>query len=368
MAEAWTVGVEEEYQIVDQHTRALRPRAERIVPPARPVVGEEIEHELYLSQVEGVTAVCATLGEVRERLTRSRRVLMASARRTGSFIAAAGTHPFSHWAEQPLTPKERYQSIVATFQQIAGELVIFGCHVHVGMVDRETGVEVLNRMRPWLHPLLALTANSPFWLGQDTGYSSFRTEIWNRFPLSGPPQPFASLAEYNAVVAALVQTGTIRDTTNIYWDMRLPERVPTLEVRVADVCMSVDEAVMYTGLVRALVRTCYDAARRSTPYEVVRPELVRAAHWHAARYGLDGTLLDLHAARPAPAHSMVMALLDWVRPALEDAGDWDEVSTLVADTLRHGNGATRQRAAFAQRGNMQDVVDLLVRETSDLSV
>lgn len=365
MADAWTIGVEEEYQIVDQRTRALRPRAERIVPPAQAVVGEAVEHELYLSQVEGVTPVCGTLGEVREQLVRSRRTLMSAAQATGSHIAAAGTHPFSHWADQDITPKERYHAIAATYQQIADELVIFGCHVHVGMAEREMGVQTLNRMRPWLHPLLALTANSPFWLGQDTGYSSFRTELWNRFPLSGPPQSFGSLAEYNAVVAALVQAGTIRDTTNIYWDMRLPERVPTLEVRVADVCLSVDEAVMYAGLVRALVRTCYDRARRETPYEEIRPELVRAAHWHAARYGLESELLDLFEARAVPAHAVVTNLLDWVRPALEDAGDWDEVSALVAQTLWRGNGATRQRAAFAQRGSMEDVVDLLVRETNE---
>ncbi len=361
----WTIGVEEEYQLIDRETRTLQPRAERVMPPAQAVLGENVEHELYLSQIEGVTPVCGSLSDVRQQLVTTRRTLQAAAERTGSSLAAAGTHPFAHWSEQDITPKDRYHAIARTYQQIAQELIIFGCHVHVGIADRAMGVGALNRLRPWLHPLLALTANSPFWLGEDTGYASFRTELWYRFPLSGPPQSFASLDEYNAVVQALVDTGTIADATNIYWDMRLPERFSTLEVRVADVCMSVDEAVMYTGLVRALVRTAYEAADRETPYTHVRPELVRAAHWHAARYGLDGTLIDLGSHRAVPARDMIGKLLAYVRPALEDAGDWDEVHTLVEQTLAKGNGAARQRAAFQRRGSMEDVVDLLVGTTSE---
>ena len=363
MIEAWTIGVEEEYQIVDRASRRLHQGAERIVPEAQAVLGDEVEHELYLSQVEGVTPICHTLAEVRERIVHTRRTLIESATPNGCAIAAAGTHPFSHWADQDITPKQRYRALALTYQQLVHELIIFGCHVHVGLQDRSTGVQVLNRMRPWLHPLLALTANSPFWMGEDTGYASFRTELWSRLPLSGPPQTFASLDEYNAVVQSLVRTGTIKDATNIYWDMRLPERVSTLEVRVADVCMTVDEAVMYAGLVRALVRTCFAEAQQEKPYVRVRPELVRAAHWHAARYGLEDTLLDLSAQRAAPAQVVVMSMLDFVRPALEEANDWDEVHMLVQHTLQRGNGASRQRDAYRRRGTMHDVVDLLIEET-----
>ena len=362
--EAFTIGVEEEYQVIDAATRELRPHADRILPQAQQVLGEEVQPELYLSQIETATPVCQTLTEVRAELVRLRRAVIVAAAQDGNLIAAAGTHPFSHWESQQITPKARYKGIAQDYRQLASELVIFGCHVHVGLSDREAAIQVMNRARVWLAPILALAANSPFWLGADTGYASFRTELWNRFPMAGPPHLFESRAEHDALVRALVATGSIEDATKIYWDIRLPERVQTVEFRVADVCMTIDEAVMVAGLVRALVQTCYERAQRDEPFPAARPELLRAAHWRAARYGLDADLIDVGPERAVPARELIDLLLAFVRPALEATGDWHEITSIVHETMQRGTGATRQREAYNRAGRWEDVVDLLIVETA----
>lgn len=364
-AEAFTIGVEEEYQIVDPATRQLQSRADRILPKAqRATSKEEVQPELLLSQIETATPICETLAEVRAEVGRLRQEVITAAARDGGRIAAAGTHPFSRWQDQQVTPKARYEGIMQDYRYLARELVIFGCHVHVGLRDRDMAIQVMNRARVWLAPLLALSANSPFWLGEDTGYASYRTEMWTRFPMTGPPHVFESRAEYQALVRALVDTGSIEDVTKIYWDLRLPEKIPTIEFRVTDVCMALDETVMVAGLIRALVRTCYDEAVRDAPYPAARPELLRAAHWRAARHGLNADLIDVTAQCAVPAHEMIESLLNFVRPALEAAGEWDEISSLAQQTLLRGNGATRQREAFKRAGRLEDVVDLVVGETA----
>ncbi len=363
-AQDFTLGVEEEYQIIDPQTRRLRPRVLQVMHDAERALGESVQPEFQASQIEMATPVCGTLAEVRAQVIRARRALIEAAVRDHDRIGAAGTHPFSESAAQPVTPKERYQSMAEQYQQLAQELVIFGCHIHVGLPDPETGLAVLNRARAWLAPLLALTANSPFWQGDDTGYASYRTELWVRWPMAGPPLSFASRQEYDALVRTLVATGSISDATKLYWDIRLPEKTPTVEFRVADVCLRVEEAVMLAGLIRALARTCLVQAQRGEPFEAVRPELLRAAHWRAARYGLEGELIDLAADRAVSASDLVHSLLAFVRPALEEAGDWEEVSALVIDTLRGGNGAMRQRAVFAKTNRMEAVVDYILEETA----
>ncbi|MDP9050397.1 MAG: glutamate--cysteine ligase, partial [Acidobacteriota bacterium] len=293
----------------------------------------------------------------------SRRAVIHAARAAGSRIAAAGTHPFSRWSEQLITPKTRYREIARKLGQVANETVIFGCHVHVGIAERAVAIDVMNRVRARLAPLLALAANSPFWLGQDTDYASYRTEIWSRWPLSGPPLPFASKEAYDALIAGLVGAGMIDDETNLYWDLRPSGRFPTLEFRATDICLTVDEAVMLAGLVRALARTAYLEHERDAPYATVRPELLRAAHWRAARFGLDGELVDLVQGRTVPAKELVEGFLAELRDALEEAGDYDEVAAAVRDVVQGGNGAARQRAAFARSGKLEDVVDYIVAQT-----
>jgi carboxylate-amine ligase len=363
-ADDFTIGVEEEYQIIHPETRALRQHAAEIMPEASARVGDLVTNELYLSQIEIGTPVCRTLDDVRAHLVRLRRAVIAAAARDGSRIAAAGTHPFSHWDAQALTPKPRYFGLADNFRQLAREQIIFGCHVHVGIKDREAAIAVMNRTRPWLPTLLALSDNSPFWLGLDTGFSSYRTELFGRFPMTGIPHEFASRAEYDDLIASLVASGVIDDASNIYWDVRPSSHFETLEFRVADVCMTVDEAVMIAGLCRALARTCLERYVRGEAVEAVRPELLRAARFRAARNGLRGELIDVLGRRSVPASESVESLLEFLRPALELAGEWDEVTSIVFETFARGTGAERQRAAFARAGRFVEVMDLILEETS----
>ncbi len=360
----FTIGVEEEYQIIHPETRELRSRAQSILTEAREAVGDLVTPELYLSQIEIGTPVCRTLTGVRNELQHLRREVIAAAERGGSRIAAGGTHPYSHWGEQKLTPKDRYLEIATDYQQLAREQLIFGCHVHVGISNREIAIQVMNRSRPWLAPMLALACNSPFWLGLDTGYASFRTEIWRRWPLSGTPQVFTSRSEYDRLVGDLTTMGSISDATKIYWDVRPSARYETLEFRVADVCLTVDEAVMIAGLSRALARTCALEAGRQVEIKHVRPEILRAAKWRAARFGLDDELIDTQEGLAVPARALIEKLLAHLRPALEEHDEWDEVSSLVREVLERGTGATRQREAYARSGNLEGVVDFIVAETA----
>lgn len=360
----FTIGVEEEYQIINPTTRELCSRVQQILPIAEKALGEEVQPEAQLSQIEIGTPICRTLSDVRTELVRLRREVIAAAAIDGNQIAAAGTHPFSSWEQQQITPKERYQDLMRDYQQLTRELMICGCHVHVGISDPEAAIGVMNRARVWLAPLIALSASSPFWFGTDTGYASYRTEVWGRWPISGPPLIFESVAEYKTLVETLIATKSVEEATKIYWDVRLSERFPTVEFRVTDVCMTVDEAVMVAGLVRALARTCYDGASKGEPFPAPRHELIRAAHWRAARYGLDTSLVDVEQECAVPARELVEKFLAFVRPSLEEYGDWDEVSSIVQETMQQGNGAVRQREVYKRTGRLEDVVDFIVAETS----
>ncbi|GHO86331.1 carboxylate-amine ligase [Dictyobacter formicarum] len=359
----FTMGIEEEYLIVDPQTREQDSAAARVLPRAQRVLGEQIQPELQLSQVESTSPVCHTLAEIRQSLIQQRRSLIEATAAINKKLAASATHPFSHWSGQRVHPKERYQSLLHEFQQLAREQGIQGCHVHVGPPGQALAA-IFSRLRSWLTPLLALSANSPFWLGEDSGYASFRTEVWMRWPLSGPPPAFASLEEYRELVQSLVAVKGIEDATKIYWDLRLSERYPTIECRVADVCLTIDEAVMIAGLTRALVRACYEQSLLDAPFPIVHQDLLRASHWRAARYGLEGDLVDVNTREIIPAPELVERLMTFVRPALEADGDWDEVSGLVRQTLQQGNGACRQRAVYQRTGDMHALVDFIINETA----
>jgi len=362
----FTIGVEEEYQIIDPRTRELSSTAHIILPKAQEVLGNAVQYETILSQIEAVTPICFTLADVHTQLTRLRSGISNAAGKVGKQIAAAGTHPFSHWSQQLITPKPRYEELVETFGQLIREQVIYGCHVHVGVPDRETATLILNHARPWLAPLLALTANSPFWLGADTSYADYRTGLWWTIPQSGPPPYFASYSEYRALIQDLIDTKSLEDPTKIYWDLRLSERFSTIEFRITDVCMTVSETVMVAGLIRALVRTCYEQVMHAVPYPLVSNDVIRAAHWRAARYGLDEELVDIQHMCSIPAHQLIEQMLAFLRPALEAEGDWELVSTCVRNVLETGNGATRQRKVYKHSGRFEDVVDFVVAETNRL--
>jgi glutamate---cysteine ligase / carboxylate-amine ligase len=358
-----TLGIEEEFQLVDAETYALRPRAEAVLEHSRPVLGEEVCAELNLSQIEIGTPVCHSLDEAASHLRRLRRAVDGAARATGSRLLATGTHPFTEWIGQAITPGERYDGLERQYQQLAREQLVCGCHVHVGVDDREMAVEVVDRAAPELATLIALTANSPFWQGVDTGYASYRAELFGRWPTAGPPSFLGSRAEYDRVVRELVATGTIADASFLYWDARPSTQFETVEFRVADVCSSVDEAVMVAGLVRAVTRRCLRQVREEEPAPRPRYELLEAARWRAARFGLDDTLVDVSGAVARPAADVVRQLLDTLRPDLEDTGDWELIHELVDRTLTVGNGATRQREIYRRTGDLREVVRVAAAET-----
>lgn len=356
----FTIGVEEEFCIVDGRTGELRPLADRVLPEARRLLGDQVEAELHLSQIETGTSVCTTLAEVRSELVRLRQAVQEAAGRTGCMLLSTGTHPTATPEDSELNPgKGRYRHLEREFQAVAREQLVNGCHVHVGIADRDLAVEVLNRTRPWLATVVALAANSPFWAGADSGYASYRTELWTRWPLTGMPEPLASRAEFDGLMADLEATAALPDPTFLYWDVRPSARFETLEFRAADACATVDDAVMVAGLWRALARTGAEEAHQGRPVPRLRSELVQAARWRAARYGVEGSLVDLAELTTAPAVVVVRRLLDHLRPALEDLGDWQEVAARVERTLAEGNGATRQRAAYARRRDFGEVTALL---------
>jgi carboxylate-amine ligase len=360
----FSIGVEEEFSIVDGVTGELRSAAE-VVARARDALGEQAQAELNRSQVETGTGVCATLAEVRAELVRLRRAVREAAEATGGMAVSTGTHPTASWRDQGVNhTKERYRRLERDFQQVAREQLVSGCHVHVGVADRELAIEVVDRARPWLSTVAALAANSPFWEGVDTGYASYRTEVWSKWPLTGVPGRFGSRATYDRLVGDLAAIDAAPDATYLYWDVRPSARFDTVEFRAADACLGVDDAVMVAGLWRALARTCATEAVEGSAVPDVRGELVEAARWRAARHGLDETLADLVQRRAAPAREVVDGMLAHLRPALEQDGDWDEVAGLVDRTFADGNGAARQRAAFARRGQLGDVVRLLVEATA----
>jgi carboxylate-amine ligase len=231
------------------------------------------------------------------------------------------------------------------------------------MPDREDAVRVLNHARTFLAPLVALSANSPLWDGHDTGFASYRTVLWGRWPSASLPEPFADAAEYDAVAQMLVDSGAIVDLGQIYWDARLSIEHPTFEFRVADVCLTVDDALVQAGLCRAVVRTCLERCRRGVPPPQVRTEALRAAKWRAARFGLEDRLFDPVTATLLPARDLIEAFLAQLRPALEAEGDWEQISGLVDRLLCDGSGAARQRAALAMAGRLQDAVDLIAVST-----
>jgi len=360
----FTIGVEEEFLVVDATTRALRPDGPSLLPAARDRLGDDVHPELHPSQLETNSPVGETLADVRAALTRLRSGLAATLADAGCRLAATGTHPFSPWTDDPVV-NDKYAVVEEEYQQLAREQVICGGHVHVGVDDPELAIAVVNGVGPWLSPIVALAANSPFWGGRDTGYASYRTELWRRWPMAATPAPFADRAEYDALVEALLRTGSIDDPARIYWDVRPSAKFPTVEFRVADVGMTVDDTVMMTGLVRALAVT---AAREhesgaDAGGPPVRPEMLRAATWRAARYGLNGDLVDPRAATALPARQIIGRFLDRIRPALVDLGDWDEVSELVERTIAGGTGADRQRRVLAATGDPKAVVDSIVEAT-----
>ena len=360
-----TLGVEEEYHLVDAETMALAD-APDVVPEAVRLLGDEAQGEISTSQLEVATPVLTGLGQVRTELARLRRGADEAAQRHGCRILVAGTHPFGTWHDQTRSAGERYDEIQRRLGHLALQQLIDGTHVHVSVPDRALAVQVLDRLRPDLPVLLALAGSSPFWEGVDTDYASWRTQWFARFPVTGGTELLGDLETYDRVVADLVASGVVQDASHLYWDARPSARFPTVEIRIADTCPHLDDVVLQAGLARSLVRVAAAGALAEEPFDQPRPEVLRAARWRAARHGLEGDLLDLHDLVRRPAADVVCGLLVRLREDLEAAGEWDEVRALSEQALARGTSAAQQRRSLARSGDLVGVTRTLVAQALTL--
>ncbi|OBG77184.1 MULTISPECIES: glutamate--cysteine ligase [unclassified Mycobacterium] len=353
MSDLPTIGAEEEFLVVDPDSGEPVPRNADVAAQAERR-GVELQRELSSCQVETTSSVVATASELREELTRLRRTAAQAAEAAGVRLLASGLPPVTP-REFPVTDTPRYQRIGAEFGMVAHEQGICGCHVHVQVPDRPAAIHVSNWLRPWLPYLLALSANSPLYRNADSGFASWRSILWRRWPAAGPPPYFASPDEYDRAVAMLVDARVILDKGMVYWDVRPSADFPTVEVRVADVPATVDETVLLATLIRALVMTALQA--RDDDAARLPPGALRAAYWKAAHDGLAGDALDLiHGRGAVPARQQLDVLVQRVRPALEALGEYDHVVDALDRVAARGNGAMRQLRAWRKRGDVADVV------------
>jgi carboxylate-amine ligase len=350
-----TFGVEEEFFVADRDTGELREDAETILATARERFDDEIEHELRAGMVEAGTAVCPDTGTLRQELLRRRRAVADGAVAMGARALACGTHPTAKAARVGYGDDDRYRRMAVTFGRLADDALTCGCHVHVAVPSPQIGVRVIDRIGGWLPVLLAISANSPLWEGEDTGFDSWRARVWSRWPSAGPTTTFGSLGDYEQRAEELIAIGAAIDRGMLYYDARLAERYPTVEIRVADVCTDVEDAVLLAALARALVVTAITEKSQALSLPV---ELTRAASFAAARWGLGGRLVNPRTGRAAPADDVADALIEEVRDALDDAGDTELVVDGLGRARGGGNGAARQRAAF-ERGGPPAVLDLV---------
>ncbi|WP_250033777.1 carboxylate-amine ligase [Paractinoplanes maris] len=358
-----TLGVEEEFLLLDPDTGRNAPVADDVIAVLPSVVRRQSRLELRRSMVEMVTSVCTDLGQLREQLIRHRRMAGAAAATTGARLVAVGATPVDE-PQCDVPDQPRYRDIVRRYGPVALDPALCGCHVHVGVPDRDLAVRVCDRLRVWLPVVQALTANSPFSAGTDTGHASWRSVQLTRWPGVGPTPSFASADDYDATVAALVTTGVMIDDAMVYWYARPSATYPTVEVRVGDVCPTADDTVLVAALIRALVATMIDDERAGAPVESVRDCVLSAAHWRAAHEGLDGTLVDLRLGGVLrPAWEMVDELVATVSPALLRHGDIELVVAQLARLRAQGTGAARQRRIHARTQDINAVLADLARQT-----
>ncbi|HEY8482651.1 MAG TPA: glutamate--cysteine ligase [Spirillospora sp.] len=357
-------GIEEEYFVVDPVSREVVPRAAGVVRRATAALGERASTELVDFLAEAKTPPCDDLAKLEEQIRSMRAAMAAAAAAENVRLAATGTPVLGRVIPVPIGAGARYAESLAVYRALDDEQSICSCHVHVEMPDRELAVQVSNHMRPWLPTLVALTANSPYWAGRDTGHACWRVMAWSRWPVAGPPPYFASAAHYEELVGTLLECGALMDTGTIFWDVRPSARLPTLEIRLADVATTAGEAAVFAALIRALVQVSADAAEAGERAPDPPQELLRAAYWLAARHGLSGPGVDVRTGRPTGFRELVGDLLAHVTPALRDSGDLCTVTEGVQRLLTGGTGAERQRGVYRRRGLLTDVVDAaILRDT-----
>ena len=360
-----TIGIEEEYQVIDPETRELASYITEILESDQVVIREQMKPELHQSVVEVGSEICQTVGEAREEVVRLRRLVSEKVAESGLRIAAAGTHPFSSWREQEITPLERYLGIYEDLRDIAKKNLIFGMHVHVGVEDREFLIDAMNVARYFLPHVLALSTSSPFWMGRNTGLKSYRTMTWRAFPRTGIPREFSSWGEFEYMVETLVRAGSIPDGTKIWWDVRPHWTYPTLEFRLTDICTRVDEVMCIAAIFQAIVAKLWKLRRDNMTFRLYPAELIAENKWRAARYGVEGKLIDFGKQAELPARDLVREMIEWfLDDVLDELGSRKEVEYAYR-ILEEGSSADRQLRVFEETGDLKAVVDSIIAETAE---
>ncbi len=358
-----SIGIEEEYQTIDPETRDLRSHiASEILPKAKLALHEAVKPEMHQSVIEVGTRVCKNIKEARENILALRREMITLASEHGMLLAAASTHPFSDWKLQEIYPDERYHQVVEDMQLIARANLVFGLHVHIGIEDRNTAIHIMNSMRYFLPHILALSSNSPFWMGMNTGFKSYRCKVFERFPRTNIPDVFANWAEYETFVDLLVKTHCIDNGKKIWWDIRPHPFFDTLEVRVCDIPMRLDETLAIAALIQATMAMLYQLHASNKSYRIYGRALIMENKFRASRYGIQGKLIDFGKEEEVPVRELMLEYLELIDPVVDELGSRDEIS-YIHKMLEMGTGADRQLKVFEETGDLKKVVDYIVAET-----
>ncbi|WP_312764646.1 carboxylate-amine ligase [Epilithonimonas sp.] len=359
----FTIGVEEEYQIIDAESRDLVSHVSKIIEGGKAVLSENLKHEMHESVVEMETGICENIQQARQELTDLRRHLVKTAHEQGLRVSGGGTHPFSHWKDNIITKDARYDKIVSDMGDVARSNLIFGLHVHIGIPDREEGIRIQNVMRYFLPHVYALSTNSPFWVGRLTGFKSYRQEVFAKFPRTGLPSYFGSVAEFDAYVNLMVKTGTIDNAKKIWWDLRVHPFYPTIEFRICDMPLTIDETVCLAAIMQALVAKVYKMHQQNTSYRSYRRLLLTENKWRASKDGIDAHLIDFGKEASVPYKDLLEELLLFIDDVVDDLGCRKEVE-YAREIVKNGTGADRQLKVFHESGgDMKKVVDYMIYET-----
>jgi glutamate---cysteine ligase / carboxylate-amine ligase len=364
MSISLTIGIEEEYQTIDPETRALRSHVQaQMLKQGKMLLQEDvIKPEMHSSVVEVGTPVCKNIKEARQQVEMLRREMIGLARRNGLGLAAAATHPFSHWRDQEIYPDERYRVIVEDMQLVARANLIFGLHVHVGVEDKEAAIRIMNSMRYFLPHILALSTNSPFWRGMKTGLKSYRAKVFDKFPRTNIPDSFTSFSEYENFINLLIKTNCLDNAKKIWWDIRPHPFFNTVEVRICDLPMRAEETLAIAALIQTTAAKLHRLHERNQDYRQYSRALIMENKWRAVRYGLDGKLIDFGKQTEVPERDLIVEYLDFVDEVVDELECRDAIN-YINTILREGTGADRQLKKFEETGDLKAVVDYMAEET-----
>ena len=364
MFEQFTLGIEEEFQIVDPKTRELRSHVSEFLEEGKMILGEQIKPEMIQSMIEVGTGICKNIDEARVDITRLRSIISGLAGKTGLAIVAASTHPFSHWEDQKIYDDERYSLLVQELQNVARSLLIFGLHVHVGVADLDRRIHIMNAARYFLPHVLALTTSSPFWMGHNTGLKSYRSEVFKQFPRTDIPDHFDSYSSFQRYVDLLVRTGCINDGKKIWWDLRPHPVFPTLEFRICDIPTRVDDTVAIAALFQAIVAKLTKLIEKNLGFRLYRRMLIQENKWRAVRWGIDGKMIDFGKQKEVPTRDLILELLEFVDDVVDDLGSRKEIEH-IHTILERRTSAEEQLRVFEETKDLNAVVDRLIELTME---